>query len=183
MLAVVAGGLAAFDDLFAFLTSVNLPGRLKSSWGLSSDYDSGNGSDHYSSSSANHPAYSAQSASPPVRDDGTLSKAASMIVEQGRTVLVVAVALASVQVVTFIITAALSSANRNTLRAEAHAEVLPIVAAPKPAAAMVADGHAMGLMAMPPGGGKQQWKAGGLNDVGVHHVVGGPGYDQHGTHY
>lgn len=37
MLAVVASGLAAFDDLFAFLTSLNLPGRLKSSWGLSSD--------------------------------------------------------------------------------------------------------------------------------------------------
>jgi hypothetical protein len=163
MLAAVAGGLAVFDSALNFFNNVSQPG---SSWGLASNYYSGYGSERiYLSSSPTQPSYSSMSNRASVKDDGTLSKAASMVVEQGRTVLVVAVALASVQLISFIITAALSSANRNALRAEAHAGVLPIVSAPKPVAAMVADGY---------GGGKQQWKAGHMADVGVH-----PGVDGH----
>jgi hypothetical protein len=61
-----------------------------------------------------------------------LNKGAEVFLSSGRIVLIVAVALAAFQVVSFIITAALSSANRNTLRGESDAvAVLPVCQAPK----------------------------------------------------
>lgn len=58
--------------------------------------------------------------------DTQISSAANMVLEQGRAILIAAIVLASVQFVSFIITAALSSANRNALRTQAHAEELPM---------------------------------------------------------
>lgn len=73
----------------------------------------------------------------------SLSKVAEMFLDRGRVVLIVAVVLAAVQVASLIITAALSSANRNALREDS--DELPTVVptaptwdvAPKPAAGMV----------------------------------------------
>jgi hypothetical protein len=60
------------------------------------------------------------------------SRGAEMFLENGRIILIVAVALAAFQVVSFIITAALSSANRNTLREQMRDIALPVAQAPKP---------------------------------------------------
>lgn len=60
--------------------------------------------------------------------DTEITSAAKLVLEQGRAILIAAIVLASVQFLSFVITAALSSANRNALRAQAHVEALPMTA-------------------------------------------------------
>jgi hypothetical protein len=68
-----------------------------------------------------------------------MSNNAEMFVNNGKIILIVAVVLAAVMVVSLIITAALSAANRSTLRGEDMQVVLPVHQAPKPVVMMVGD--------------------------------------------
>jgi hypothetical protein len=68
-----------------------------------------------------------------------MSKGAEMFVDNGKIILIVAVVLAAIMVVSLIITAALSAANRSTLRGEDMQVVLPVHQAPKQVVMMVGD--------------------------------------------
>jgi small-conductance mechanosensitive channel len=61
-----------------------------------------------------------------------LSRGAEIFLDSGRIILIVVVALAAIQVVSFIITAALSGANRNTVRKQMNDVALPVAQVPKP---------------------------------------------------
>jgi hypothetical protein len=68
-----------------------------------------------------------------------MSKGAEMFVDNGKIILIVAGVLAAIMVVSLIITAALSAANRSTLRREDMQVVLPVHQAPKQVVMMVGD--------------------------------------------
>jgi hypothetical protein len=70
-----------------------------------------------------------------------MSKGAEMFVDNGKIILIVAVVLAAIMVVSLIITAALSAANRSTLRGEDMQVVLPVHQAPKQVVMMVTNGQ------------------------------------------
>ena len=77
-----------------------------------------------------------------------MSKGAEMFVDNGKIILIVAVVLAAVMVVSLIITAALSFANRSTLRGEGMQVVLPVHQAPKQVVMMMSNGHTGGQSVM-----------------------------------
>ena len=81
-------------------------------------------------SSGTSSSYPYSSSSPSSYNSSSSQQDAAAVLATSRSVLIAAVVLASIQFVSFIVTAALSSANRNTLRAEAHPEVhvLPMTA-------------------------------------------------------
>jgi hypothetical protein len=163
MLAAVAAGLAVWNTFVSYLNSnsdifaASKPYKSDGTWVGYPDTGSSFSSKHIQLSVAG----------PSTGKSAQVPAPVSAVLDNARTVLIVAVVLAAIQVVSLIITAALSSTTRNTLRLEAHAEVLPVTA-PQPVPGMYA--------------GKQQFApASGLMDVPAKPIVGG--YDQHYTRF
>jgi NADH:ubiquinone oxidoreductase subunit 3 (subunit A) len=165
MLAAVAAGLAVWNIFLGYINSTSdhistasssKPYTSDSTW-VGYDYHSGSSYTSTSTLSISGPSTGRSSTQVPAT--------VSAVLDNARTVLIVAVVLAAIQVVSLVVTAALSSATRNALRLEAHGDVLPM-SAPKPVLGMYA-------------GKPVQFTSSGhvMKDVPAKPIVGG--YNQH----